>query len=88
MRIQTDKKIKIAPKKLGREKAWGEAYTDTGNIKIDSRIRGKHRLRILCHEVTHIIFPEMSEAKVLVICKILADTLWAQGYRKVDNKIK
>jgi hypothetical protein len=79
------KKIKVIYRKLGREKAVGQCYMGNNLIEVDSRAKGRRQLKILIHEISHNILPEMSEAGILKIEKTMGNTLWEQGYRKIDN---
>ena len=86
---------KVYLKKLGREKANGQAM-DEGRLKyieIDPRIKGKLLLDTYIHERLHFIFPELHERidedhkniGVEEASEILSDFLWKHGYRKVDG---
>lgn len=80
------KKIKVVERKLGKEKVWGFAYFDDNLIEIDERLRGKRQLRTYIHELCHLSFGEkMPEYKILEAEKIIGNTLWELGYRKIDN---
>jgi hypothetical protein len=75
---------KIIEKKLGREKAHGLAWDD-GVINLDPRLKGRHRLKILIHEICHHIWPKMSETEVTKKSGVVSNILWDQGYRRADN---
>lgn len=77
------RKSKVVYRRLGREKAWGQATIGEGLIEIDPRLGAKRQLEVLCHEQVHLTFPEMSEAQVDRAGKDLASVLWDQNYRKV-----
>lgn len=77
------KKSKVVWRRLGREKAWGQATIGEGLIEIDPRLGAKRQLEVLCHEQIHLTFPEMSEAQVDRAGKDLAAVLWGQNYRRV-----
>jgi hypothetical protein len=79
------RKIKIIFKKLGRNKAYGFANLGYDEIEVDSRLKGKKLLEIILHETTHILFPEETEEEVIKKSIILTNTLWSQGYRKIDD---
>lgn len=81
--VHTQKRIKFKRLKLGREKVHGLA--DAYPLLIDSRLQGKKELEIILHEATHYIFPDMDEDRVVRISVILTNTLWHEGFRKVDN---
>ena len=76
-------KSKVVWRRLGREKAWGQATIGEGLIEIDPRLGAKRQLEVLCHEQIHLTFPEMSEAQVDRAGKDLAAVLWGQNYRRV-----
>jgi len=76
-------KSKVVWRRLGREKAWGQATIGEGLIEIDPRLGAKRQLEVLCHEQVHLTFPEMSEAQVDRAGKDLAAVLWDQNYRRV-----
>jgi len=78
------KQIKVIHKKLGREKALGQAWTDNRVIEIDERITGKEYLDTVIHEVTHCQFPKMPEITVNARSTELANILWDLGFRWVD----
>ena len=80
--MPTKRKIKVVHKKLGRQKAWGQA---ADYIEIDSRANGKKHLEILVHEAIHILIPILSEDAVTGMGVILANTIWDERYRRVDN---
>ena len=74
----------INHKKIGRHKAIGLAYCDTGNIVIDERLRGEDHLYILVHEIIHIQNPLWSEIKVIGHSKEMAKLIWENNYRRVE----
>ena len=77
---------KVVHRKLGQERAWGQA--DAGNklVEIDSRLKGYRYLLILIHEHLHIIHPDWSETKVRSNASKYARFIWQGGFRKVDIK--
>ena len=81
-------KIKVIYKKLGREKAWGQAHTDDNIIEIDPRLKGRKLMEILLHEALHLQNPTWSETEVLTKSKELTSLLWSQAFRRVDNTTK
>lgn len=76
--------MKVVYRKLGKEKAWGQAHIDDNTIEIDPRLRGRRKMEILIHEALHILNPEMSETKVLEQGRRIANLLWKQHFRQVD----
>ncbi|HEX9062307.1 MAG TPA: hypothetical protein VF941_19220 [Clostridia bacterium] len=79
-----EKVKKITHSKIGRNRAIGLAYCESGEIVIDERLRGLEHLTILLHEVVHVLNPKWSEIKVEGHSKEMAKILWDQKYRKVD----
>lgn len=81
----TSRKVKVIWRKLGRERAWGQATQDPSNpsIEIDPRLGAKRQLEVMCHEQLHISFPGLSEREVDRAGKELCRTLWGQNYRMV-----
>ena len=77
------KRIKFNRVKLGREKIYGSA--DEYPLRIDDRLKGKKELEIYLHESYHYLFPNMTEEEVEWKSILLCNTLWHEGYRKVDN---
>ena len=76
-------KVKVVWRKLGKEKAWGQATIGENLIEIDPRLGARRQLEVLCHEQVHLIFPSASEPEVDKAGKALAKMLWAQDYRRV-----
>ncbi len=83
MSRRKSKPVKVVWRKLGREKAWGQATIGEDLIEIDPRLGAKRQLEVLCHEQVHLIFPSASEPEVDKAGKALAKMLWAQDYRRV-----
>jgi hypothetical protein len=75
--------IKVVWRKLGKEKAWGQATIGEGLVEVDPRLGAKRQLEVLIHEVTHLCHPGMSEADVDRTGKMIARVLWAESYRRV-----
>ena len=76
-------KVKVVWRKLGKEKAWGQATIGEGLVEVDPRLGAKRQLEVLIHEVTHLAHPEMTEAEVDRTGKMIARVLWAENYRRV-----
>jgi hypothetical protein len=76
------RRIKVVYRKLGREKIWGQAED---HIEMDERLMGKKHLEILIHEALHVCFPSLSEDDVVRAGVLMANTLWHEQYRRVDN---
>jgi len=70
-------------RKLGREKAWGLCFQGENRIELDPRMKAKHHLSVLVHELLHWTFPEMSETKVRRSAPKIANEIWAQNFRKI-----
>ena len=78
--------MKVVYRKLGKEKAWGQALIEDNTIEIDPRLRARKKMQILIHEALHLLNPEFSESKVIDQSTKLAKLLWSQHYREVDLK--
>lgn len=83
--MAASKKIVIKERKLGRERAVGQAYKENGLIEIDPRQNSFDYLDTVIHETLHVLFPELSESKVISNSKKLAKVLWKLHYRRVHN---
>lgn len=79
------KTLKVVEKKLGRERAWGQAYKGEMMIEIDPRLGSKERLKVLLHEALHIHFPDMSETAVDKASIFLGNVVWEDQYRKIQK---
>ena len=77
------KRLKFIRTKLGREWLWGLA--DQYPIYIDDRCKGKKELEIYIHESFHYLFPKATENEIESKSILLTNTLWHEGFRKVDN---
>jgi len=78
-------KIKVIDKKLGRQKAVGQAYTDAKIIEIDPRQTSKNYLDTLIHELLHVYNPEWSETKVSKTANEITDIIWKKNYRRIKR---
>ena len=83
MSRRKSKPVKVVWRKLGRERAWGQATIGEDLIEIDPRLGAKRQLEVLCHEQVHLIWPKATEPQVDRAGKALAKMLWAQNYRQV-----
>lgn len=79
------KRIKVKYEKLGKAKSWGIAHCGMNTIEIDSRLTGKKQMEIMLHESLHIMFPKLTEQEIEKKSILLTNTLWHEGFRKVDN---
>jgi len=77
------KRIKFKRAKLGREGVWGD--TAQYPLRIDERCRGKKELEIYVHESLHYLFPKLAEEQIERKAILLTNTLWHEGFRKIDN---
>jgi hypothetical protein len=76
-------KVKVVWRKLGKEKAWGQATIGEDLIEIDPRLGAKRQLEVLCHEQVHLLWPELGEKEVDHAGKALARLLWSENYRRI-----
>ncbi len=83
-RYMKPKKLKIIERKLGQYDADGLSWGN-GTIEIDSRLKGKKRLRICVHELTHELCEYLTEEEVIKIAKFISDGLWQDNYRRQKN---
>lgn len=79
------RRIRFVRKKLGRQQAWGQYLNYP--LEIDERAKGKKELEIYLHESFHYMFKDMEEDEVVKWSVLLTNTLWHEGYRKVDNSV-
>lgn len=77
------RRIKFKRVKLGRQKVWGHA--DEYPLQIDDRLKGKKEFEIYVHESLHYLWPMASEEEIERKAILLTNTLWHEGFRKVDN---
>lgn len=75
---------KVVVRKLGREKALGLAYKEHDEIHLDKRLKGKEFISVALHELLHIHFPELTEAKVNSVSIKMAKVLWDLKLRRLD----
>lgn len=80
--------MKVVYRKLGKERADGQAHIDSKTIEIDPRLKGRRKMEVLIHEALHILNPEFSETKVIEQGRKIANILWKQHFRQVDNTVK
>ena len=78
-------KIKVIDIKLGRQKAVGQAYTDSKVIEIDPRQTSKNYLDTLIHELLHVYNPEWSETKVSKTATEMTQIIWTKNYRRIKR---
>jgi hypothetical protein len=58
---------------------------DVYPLQIESKLKGKKELEIYLHEMLHYIYPNASEEVVQRNSIVICNTLWHEGFRKVDN---
>lgn len=80
------KKLKVIERKLGRERAWGQAVSGEFLIEIDPRQAPKEYLDTIIHEALHIIEPDWEEYKVCRTSRQLSALVWEMGYRRILKK--
>lgn len=82
--MQFPKTIRLTERKLGKEKAWGLCWHgEVPHIELDPRQKSKERLDTICHEISHVIWPEYDEETITKIGSRMASVLWADGWRRV-----
>lgn len=82
----------IVIRKLGKEDSWGQAYSpDFGDpavkIEIDSRIKKRHRMKIILHESAHIALPGLSEENIIKLANYQSMILYHMGYRDMHAQL-
>ena len=80
--------MKVVYRKLGKERADGQALIEDGIIEIDPRLKGRRKMEVLIHEAIHLLNPDFSETKVVEQGRRIANLLWKQHFRQVDNTVK
>ena len=76
-------KLKIQERKLKRELAYGLYHHGENLIEIEPRMKPKHYLSVLVHELLHHTFPNMSESMVTRSAPKIAKGIWQQDYRRL-----
>lgn len=79
-------RVRIVERKLGRERALGQAYQGINVVEIDPRQPESERLDTLVHELLHLLQPEWSEERVEASAAWLAAILWREGYRRIRDR--
>lgn len=82
--MKLPKRITMRRRKLGKERAVGLAHPD-GLIEVDPRERGKDLLDTTLHEAIHVCLPNATEEHVEQMAGLLADLLWRDHWRRVEN---
>jgi hypothetical protein len=79
------RRIKLIERKLGKQRALGQATHGEDLIEIDPRQKSRERMDTVIHEVIHLIAPHLSEEVVISHAATLSDTLWRDGWRRVER---
>jgi hypothetical protein len=82
-KVDTVKKVEIIERKLGRERALGQAWDDL--VEIDPRQCSKEYLDTAIHELLHVAQPELSESKVVRVSRLISSKLWKLGFRRIHK---
>lgn len=82
------KPVRVVEKKLGRERALGQAikgggYRGRDLIEVDPRQSPREYMDTIIHEGLHVINPATPERVVSSTASKLASILWMQGFRRV-----
>jgi hypothetical protein len=78
-------KIRVVDRKLGKERALGQAHHGENLIELDPRQKSRERLDTITHEVLHLIAPHLSEEIVSGHANTLSDVLWRDQWRRVEK---
>lgn len=78
----TRRAIRVVERKLGRQKALGQAYSD-GLVEIDPRQRSRGLLNTIVHECLHVLLPNASESRVHRMACSITRAAWEAGFRKI-----
>jgi hypothetical protein len=76
----------VVHRKLGKERAYGIAYTEENTMEIDIRLKGYRYMLYLLHEHFHLKHPDWSESKVIKESRKTARFMWQMGFRYVELK--
>jgi hypothetical protein len=79
------KEWKIVEKKLGRELAVGMTEKGSFVVYIDPRLKAFERLDTTVHEGAHNLFPEIEEDYIEERSTRLAELLWKDGWRRIQE---
>ena len=79
------KKIKVIDKKLGREKAYGLAYSSEMEVVIEERQNSKDYLDTLIHEMLHCFAPKWGEKRVADTANEMTRVIWEKKYRRIEK---
>lgn len=73
----------VIERRLGREKAFGQAYMGLDIIEVDPRQDERERLDTIIHELLHLLLPGWSEREVIRGARWISQNLWREKYRRV-----
>lgn len=74
--------MEVVNKKLRTKYGWAEKGVA---ITLDTKLTKKKHLEILLHEGLHMLNWDMSEEKVCADSRKLANLLWKERYRRVEQ---
>ena len=75
---------KVIHRKLGKERAYGLAHTDSNLIELEVTLTGYRYLLYALHEHFHLKHPDWSETKVRKESSKTARFLWQMGFRLTE----
>ncbi len=76
---------RVLEQKLGRQKAVATYDYEKHEIAVDPRQCSRDRLDSLIHEMTHALFPNLTEAEVISAARRMTRVLWNDGYRRIEK---
>lgn len=83
-------RVKVEYKSLGtdskKRKICGWAYINDNRIEIEKKSNAKEIICYIVHECAHLAAPDLTEPEILRLERVIALTLWEEGYRKVILK--
>ena len=86
MKVCFPRVIRLTERKLGKEQALGLCWHgDVPHIELDPRQPSHERLDTLCHELGHVILPEMTEQDAVKFGNRIASVLWEDGWRRIHK---
>jgi len=85
--VHTQKRLKFRRVKGLRDDTGVKLHglADYYPLRIEKKLKGKKELEIYLHEMLHYIYPLAEEEEVERIAIVMCNTLWFEGFRKVDN---
>jgi hypothetical protein len=76
--------LKIRDRKLGKEKALGQAIAPD-LIEIDpTKNNSRERLDTVCHEALHLLLPDEPEVRIIALANRMSDLLWRDRWRRIE----